>query len=170
MSNTTIPQTTIRQATESDFETMLPVFLSAITPEENYVFTTNASREDIFAYWFAPNITTYVIEVEQTIAGMAKLTPNFRELGSHVANLCMVIDSTYQHQGIGKTLAQYCLEQAKQQGYQAVQLNLVVSTNKSAIAMWEKLGFSIIGTSPKAFKHKQFGYVDINIMHRFLRD
>jgi ribosomal protein S18 acetylase RimI-like enzyme len=119
---------------------------------------------------FVPKIITYVIEVYRVIAGMAKLTPNFRELGSHVANLCMVIAPKYQHQGIGKTLAQYCLEQAKQQGYQAVQLNLVVSTNKSAIALWQKLGFSIIGTSPKAFKHKQFGYVDLNIMHRFLSE
>jgi ribosomal protein S18 acetylase RimI-like enzyme len=170
MRSTTVPQTTIRQATESDFEAMLPVFLCAVAPEENYVFTPNASHEDIFAYWFAPKIITYVIEVDRAIAGMAKLTPNFRELGSHVANLCMVIDPTYQHQGIGKTLAQYCLERAKQQGYQAVQLNFVASTNKSAIALWQKLGFSIIGTSPKAFKHKQLGYVDVNIMHRFLND
>ncbi|MGL5871116.1 MAG: GNAT family N-acetyltransferase [Xenococcaceae cyanobacterium] len=170
MRSTTVPQTTIRQATESDFEAMLPVFLSAVAPEENYVFTTNASREDIFAYWFAPKIITYAIEVDGTIAGMAKLTPNFRELGSHVANLCMVIDPTYQDRGIGKTLAQYCLEKAKQQGYQAVQLNFVANTNKNAIALWQKLGFSIIGTSPKAFKHKQLGYVDVNIMHRFLND
>jgi ribosomal protein S18 acetylase RimI-like enzyme len=170
MSIATIPQITIRQATESDFEAILPVFLSAVAPEENYVFTINASREDIFAYWFAPKIITYVIEVAGKLAGVAKLTPNFRELGSHVANLCMIIDPTYQHQGIGKILAQYCLEKAKQQGYQAVQLNFVASTNKSAIALWQKLGFSIIGTSPKAFKHRQLGYVDVNIMHRFLND
>jgi L-amino acid N-acyltransferase YncA len=62
------------------------------------------------------------------------------------------------------------LDEAKQQGYQAVQLNFVASTNKNAIALWQKLGFSIIGTSPKAFKHKQLGYVDVNIMHRFLND
>jgi hypothetical protein len=53
MSITTIPQTTIRQATESDFEAMLPVFLSAVAPEENYVFTPSASHEDIFAWRMA---------------------------------------------------------------------------------------------------------------------
>lgn len=162
--------TMIYKATEDDFEAILPVFQAAIEPEENYVFTKNASRDDIFAYWFAPGITSYVIEVTRKIAGIAKITPNYRELGSHVANLCMVIDPAYQQQGIGKALAEYCLEQAERKGFLAVQLNFVVSTNKSAIALWEKLGFSIIGTSPKSFKHKQLGYVDVHILHRFLKD
>jgi L-amino acid N-acyltransferase YncA len=165
-----IDSTVIHQATESDFEAILPVFRAAVEPEENYVFTGNASRDDIFAYWFASGITSYVIEVDRKIAGIAKISPNYRELGSHVANLCMVIDPAYQHQGIGKALAQYCLECARQKDFLAVQLNFVAGTNQSAIALWQKLGFSIIGTSPKSFKHKQFGYVDVHIMHRFLND
>jgi ribosomal protein S18 acetylase RimI-like enzyme len=165
-----IDSTVIHQAMEADFEAILPVFQAAVEPEENYVFTKNASRDDIFAYWFAPGITSYVLEIDRKIAGVAKITPNFRELGAHVANLCMVIDPAYQHQGIGKTLASYCLEQAKQKGFLAAQLNFVASTNKSAIALWEKLGFSIIGTSPRSFKHKHLGYVDVHILHRFLKD
>jgi ribosomal protein S18 acetylase RimI-like enzyme len=165
-----IDSTVIYQATEADFKLILPVFRAAVEPEENYVFTSNASHDDIFAYWFAPGITSYVIEIDQKLAGIAKITPNFRELGSHVANLCMVIDPAYQHQGIGKALASYCLAQAKQKGFLAVQLNFVVSTNKAAIALWEKLGFSIIGTSPRSFKHKQLGYVDVHILHRFIKD
>jgi len=29
----------------------------------------------------------------------------------------------------------------------------VVSTTKSAVELWKKLGFSIVGTIPRAFKH-----------------
>jgi hypothetical protein len=34
----------------------------------------------------------------------------------------------------------------------------------------KKLGFSIAGTLPKAFKHQQLGYVDVHVMYRFLND
>ncbi len=49
-----------------------------------------------------------------------------------------------------------------------MQFNAVVSTNKAAIALWKKLGFSIIGTIPEAYLHKQLGYVDSYIMYKQL--
>jgi ribosomal protein S18 acetylase RimI-like enzyme len=49
-----------------------------------------------------------------------------------------------------------------------MQFNLVVSTNERAVALWKRLGFKIIGTSPKAFRHEKLGLVDAYIMHRFL--
>jgi ribosomal protein S18 acetylase RimI-like enzyme len=57
---------------------------------------------------------------------------------------------------------------AKQQGYQGMQFNFVVSTNTGAIALWKKLGFTTIGTIPRGFRHAQLGYVDVNIMYRQL--
>jgi hypothetical protein len=53
---------------------------------------------------------------------------------------------------------------------QSLQFNFVVSTNIGAVSLWKKLGFSIVGTVPKAFKHHQLGYVDAYVMHRFLND
>ena len=32
------------------------------------------------------------------------------------------------------------------------------------VALWQKLGFSIAGTLPKAFRHKGLGYVDAYVM------
>ncbi len=49
-----------------------------------------------------------------------------------------------------------------------VQFNSVVSTNHAAIHLWQKMGFSIVGTVPRAFRHREFGLVDIYVMHRFL--
>jgi L-amino acid N-acyltransferase YncA len=49
-----------------------------------------------------------------------------------------------------------------------MQFNFVVSTNKAAVLLWQKLGFAIVGTLPKAFSHKTLGYVDAYVMHRFL--
>jgi RimJ/RimL family protein N-acetyltransferase len=49
-----------------------------------------------------------------------------------------------------------------------MQFNLVVSTNTSAIALWEKVGFKKVGTLPEAFLHKTKGYVDAFVMYRSL--
>jgi ribosomal protein S18 acetylase RimI-like enzyme len=46
----------------------------------------------------------------------------------------------------------------------------VVSTNESAIRLWERLGFKIVGTLPGAFRHPDKGYVDVYVMFRSLID
>jgi len=50
-----------------------------------------------------------------------------------------------------------------------MQYNLVVSTNKSAIHLWKKLGFHVVGLLPKAFKSHSIGYVDALIMYKELK-
>lgn len=47
-----------------------------------------------------------------------------------------------------------------------MQFNFVVSTNTTAVKLWQNLGFSIIGTIPGGFNHQQLGYVDAYIMYQ----
>ena len=49
-----------------------------------------------------------------------------------------------------------------------MQFNSVVSTNRGAIALWQRCGFAIVGTVPLAFRHAREGLVDIHVMHRLL--
>jgi len=74
----------------------------------------------------------------------------------------------YRRRGIARALGQFALKQAKKSGYKAMQFNFVVSVNKVAVALWQSLGFKIIGTMPKGFKHAKKGLVDAYIMHQFL--
>jgi len=67
-------------------------------------------------------------------------------------------------------MGRHCLSEARKAGYLAMQFNFVVSSNTAAVSLWQKLGFSIVGTLPKAFKHQQIGYVDAYVMYRFLDD
>ena len=70
----------------------------------------------------------------------------------------------------GRGAGLHCLREAVRAGYRAMQFNFVVSTNTAAVALWQKLGFAIVGTLPKAFRHSQPGHVDAYVMHRFLDD
>jgi ribosomal protein S18 acetylase RimI-like enzyme len=49
-----------------------------------------------------------------------------------------------------------------------MQFNFVVSTNTTAVRLWERHGFRIVGTVPGAFRHAVHGPTDIHVMHRHL--
>lgn len=162
----------IRIATPTDFDQMWPLFQQVIAGADTYVFAPDTSREDAFAYWFAPGVRSYVALTagsDERIVGMYKLVANQRDLGSHVANASFMVDAAQRGAGLGRLLGEHCLQQARALGFTAIQFNFVVSTNTRAIALWKKLGFSVIGTVPKAYQHREAGLVDALIMHRFLQ-
>ena len=160
----------IRPAIESEFAAMWPIFQQVVEPGETYVFAPDTSYQDAFSYWFAPGVTSYVAEDNGHVVGMYKLIANQRDLGSHVANASFMVSPGYSGKGAGRKMGLHCLREAKRVGYLAMQFNFVVSTNKAAVSLWQKLGFSIVGTLPKVFQHRSLGYVDAYVMHRFLDD
>jgi len=49
-----------------------------------------------------------------------------------------------------------------------MQFNFVVSTNERAVALWQRLGFKVVGRLPGAYKHPTQGFVDALVMYRML--
>ena len=41
----------------------------------------------------------------------------------------------------------------------------VVETNERAVALWQSLGFEIVGTVPDAFRHPTQGLVGLHVMY-----
>lgn len=161
---------TIRRAAEADFESLWPIFRAVVATGKTYVFAPETSRGDALDYWFGPGMTSYVAEDEARVVGMYKLVPNQRDLGSHVANASFMVDPACEGQGIGLAMGFHCLREARRAGFSAMQFNFVVSTNTAAVELWKKLGFRIVGTLPKVFRHRELGHVDAYVMHRFLDD
>ena len=158
----------IREATESDFAGIWPIFQAIVAQGDTYVFSPEATRNDAFAYWFGPGVSSYVAEEDGRIIGMYKLIPNQRDRGSHVANASFMVSPDARGNGIGAALGRDCLEEARRAGFKAMQFNFVVSTNTGAVELWKKLGFKIVGTLPGAFRHLTLGYVDAYVMYRVL--
>ena len=158
----------IRKATEKDHDAVWTIFHAVIQTEDTYVFSRNTPRKDLNKHWFAAHMQTFVFEENGHVIGTYILKPNTIDLGSHVANASFMVQPGHQGKGIGKKLCTHSLDQARQAGYTAMQFNLVVGTNKPAIALWRSFGFTHIGTIPKAFKHNTHGLVDVLIMHKDL--
>ncbi|CDG81714.1 GNAT family N-acetyltransferase [Janthinobacterium agaricidamnosum] len=161
----------IRPAQEADFEAMWGIFQQLVANGDTYTFGPDTSKERCHAYWFGPGVQSFVAVMgSERLLGMYKLIPNQAELGNHVANASFMVDPAAQGVGVGKLLGVHCMEQARQSGYLAMQFNFVVSTNIGAVMLWKKLGFTIIGTLPMAFRHAQLGYVDAYVMYQLLSD
>jgi L-amino acid N-acyltransferase YncA len=159
---------TIRSATESDREAIWNIFDEVVAAGHTYAFDPQMSREDALAYWFRADTHTYVADADGKIVGTYILKPNQSGPGSHVANAAFMVPSSARGQGVGRSMAEHSLEEACRLGFSAMQFNFVVSTNESAIHLWERLGFKIVGTLPDAFRHPEKGYVDVYVMFRSL--
>ena len=142
------------------------IFQAVVAPGDTYSFTTDTTERDAVAYFLGPGITSFVAEDNGHVIGMYKLIPNRIGRGSHVANASFMVDPAAQGRGAGHALGEHCLDEARRQGYEAMQFNFVVSTNIAGVNVWKKLGFAIVGTLPKAFRHATLGNVDAYVMHR----
>jgi GNAT superfamily N-acetyltransferase len=159
---------TIRPAAPDDADALWEIFHAVVAGGDTYVFAPDTPRDQALDYFLGPNMVSRVAEIEGAVVGIYKLIPNRRDLGSHVANASFMVHPSAHGKGIGRALGEHCLEEARRAGYLAMQFNFVVSTNTAGVNLWQALGFTIIGTIPKAFNHARLGLVDAYVMHRFL--
>ncbi len=158
----------IRLANLDDFEGIWKIFKDVIATGDTYVNRPETTMEEGRAKWFAPNIKTYVAVINDKIVGAYFLRSNHPDLGSHVSNAGFIVDKNTRGMGVGKSLVNHALDNARNLGYKAMQFNFVVSTNTVAVNLWKSAGFRIIGTVPNGYHHKQLGFVDSYIMFREL--
>ncbi|NBV06938.1 MAG: GNAT family N-acetyltransferase [Proteobacteria bacterium] len=154
----------IRAAYREDFTEIWRIFKAVIAKGDTYVNDSKTSKQNAYNKWMARDAKTFIAEINQKIVGAYLIRPNQVDLGSHIANASYIVDENYRGAGIGKALALHSIEKAKEFGYHAMQFNFVVSTNLTAVKLWQSVGFKIIGTIPKAFNHKTLAYVDAYIM------
>jgi ribosomal protein S18 acetylase RimI-like enzyme/8-oxo-dGTP pyrophosphatase MutT (NUDIX family) len=160
----------IRPAREDDGDAIWELFHAVVAGRDTYVFMPDTPRSEGIGYWFGNGMTSFVAELDGRVVGIYKLIANQPGLGSHVANASFMVHPAASGRGVGRTLAVHCLHQARRQGYEAIQFNFVVATNERAVALWQRLGFRIVGTLPRAFRHGTLGLVDALVMYRTLDD
>jgi len=184
----------IRLATDSDRDAIWDIFHDVVATADTYVFAPNTSREEALAYWFREDTHTYVAEQvpgkptasptgqlqdrsasaalrrDEHVVGSYVLRSNRPGLGAHVSNASFIVAKSARGLGVGRAMGEHCLSEARRLGFRAMQFNFVVSTNESAVHLWQQLGFKIVGTLPGAFRHFQKGYVDVYVMFRSLVD
>lgn len=159
----------IREMSKSDFESFWPTFSAVIQAQETYAFDPEMTMEQAFSVWCEQPSKTYVYTENDVVLGSYYIKPNAMGPSGHICNCGYMVSEEARGQGIARSLCEHSQQVAIELGFEAMQFNSVVSTNKTAIKLWERLGFSIIGAIPKAYKHPKFGPVNSYIMYKSLR-
>ncbi|MFN0140199.1 MAG: N-acetyltransferase family protein [Pyrinomonadaceae bacterium] len=159
---------TIRNAEDRDRQAVWQIIKAVIAGGDTYVYPPDSSREEMVDYWFSPEKHTYVAELGGRIVATFWLKANQPGLGSHVANAAYMVAPGAQGKGIGRQIAEWSLDEARRLGFTAMQFNFVVKSNANAVALWQAIGFQVIGEIPDAMMHSRNGLTNALIMYRKL--
>jgi GNAT superfamily N-acetyltransferase len=135
---------TVREATAGDWKAIWPFMYKIVAAGETFSWDADIDE------------------------GTAELEPNHGGPAAHVATASFMVDPAHARRGAGRALGERVLEQARADGYRAMQFNAVVETNTPAVSLWRSLGFEVLATVPEAFRHPRAGYVGLHIMYRAL--
>ncbi|MDI1297110.1 MAG: GNAT family N-acetyltransferase [bacterium] len=161
-------KTLIRAVTASDHDAIWAIVEPVIRAGETLATPRDMRRDEALAYWLNPKHSVRVLEEDGAVAGVFYIRANQTGGGAHVANASYVTASNAMGRGVARRMCAASIDLAREQGYRAMQFNFVIATNGRAVALWQAMGFAIVGTLPGAFAHPRLGMVDALVMFRTL--
>jgi ribosomal protein S18 acetylase RimI-like enzyme len=160
---------TIRTFKESDWPAVWQAIEPVFRAGDTYAFPRDISEEEAHKAWVSVPKETYVaVDQESVILGTYYIKPNQPGQGDHICNCGYIVSENARGQGIASAMCEHSQKEALAKGFQAMQYNLVVSTNSGAVRLWKRHGFDVIGTVPEAFRHPVHGFVDAFVMYKKL--
>jgi len=159
---------TIRKFEPLDWPSIWQIIEPVFRAGETYAFPPDISETDARKSWIDAHPAVFVAESDGAIVGTYFLKPNQPGLGSHVCNAGYIVSTNARGKGIAALMCEHSQSEAKRMGFRAMQFNIVVSTNETAVRLWQKLGFEIVGRLPGAFRHSKLGFVDAFVMFKQL--
>lgn len=159
----------IRRFRMEDWPEVWRILEPVFSAGETYTFPTDLDSSAAFERWVTKPMNTFVAEdAEGKILGTYFIKPNQEGGGSHVCNCGYVTSVNARGKGVASEMCLHSQVTAIEEGFKAMQYNFVVSTNEGAVRLWQKHGFEIVGTLPKAFDHPSEGLVDAYVMYKWL--
>ncbi|MEP7090409.1 MAG: GNAT family N-acetyltransferase [Nocardioidaceae bacterium] len=156
----------IRSATGADWPQVWPVFRDIVRAGETYAYDPDLTSEQARDLWLTrPPEATVVALDGDTLLGTARMGPNRAGRGAHVGTASFMVAQSARGRGVGRALAAYVVGWHREQGFRGITFNAVVETNAVAVAVWESVGFTVVGRVPGAFEHPAHGDVDLLVMH-----
>lgn len=159
--------TEIRQISEPDFEPLRQIYNQIVKSDQTLQRNTPFSESDFRNYLLGKSAAFCLLR-DNRILGAYWLSPNSLGHGSHVANGTYIVDPNFRGKGLGSDLCEHSLAQASRLGFKAIQFNWVREDNYASRKLWERFGFSLIGTVPAGFRTDSGEFVNVCIYHRFL--
>jgi ribosomal protein S18 acetylase RimI-like enzyme len=163
-----VAQLLIRRFHDADWPALWPMLRRTIESGATFAYAPMSTEAEIRETWIDESSATYVCESGASVVGTYYIKPNQPGRGSHVCNCGYLVAPDAEGQGVASAMCEHSQAEAIAMGFSAMQFNLVVATNERAVRLWQRLGFSIVGRLPRAFRHEQLGLVDAFVMYKEL--
>ena len=117
--------------------------------------------------FFSSQSYTGIAEDSETgeVVGFYILHPNNVGRCGHIANTSYAVKSSKRGLHIGEQLVKDSLTVGARLGFRLMQFNAVVAANVHALHLYERLGFTRLGTIPQGFLMKDGHYEDIILLY-----
>ncbi|MBR5974253.1 MAG: GNAT family N-acetyltransferase [Clostridiales bacterium] len=157
----------IRKYTLQDLPDMIRIWNEIV--EEGIAFPQEELLDETTgAAFFSSQSYTGVAEADGRIVGLYILHPNNVGRCVHICNASYAVSSEVRGQHIGEKLVLDCIGKGRELGFRVLQFNAVVETNTHARHLYERLGFTQLGTIPGGFRMKDGHYENICPYYREL--
>jgi GNAT superfamily N-acetyltransferase len=156
----------LREFDGGDWAQVWAIVRDVVRERETFAYDPAMTEAQARATWIeGPPGRTVVAVGEGRVLGTAKMGPNRPGPGSHVSTASFMVAAGARGKGVGTALCRYTLDWARSAGYAGMQFNAVVESNVAAVRLYERLGFRILGTVPRAFAHPALGRVGLHLMY-----
>ena len=152
---------TIREYHNADLDGMIAVWNEVVEAGDAFPQEEPLTRETGAKFFSSQTYVGVAVGEDGKVLGLYILHPNNVGRCGHIANASYAVSSACRGQHIGEKLVLDCLDQAKAHGFGILQFNAVVEGNVHARHLYERLGFTQLGTIPGGFRMKDGSFANI---------
>ena len=139
----------IRPAAVDDHDELYAAFSRIVGAREGFPQQPPLTRQGFDDYWIRSTTAVSVACFGGYLIGASYIKPNFVGRAAHIANAGYFVTEAYRGTGVGRSLVEHSLREARRLGFDAMMFNLVFESNP-ARAMYRQLGFDEVGRIPAA--------------------
>ena len=159
----------VRSFEERDLPAMREIWNHVVDEANAFPQEEGLGAEEAAPFFAGQTVSAVAEDTESgRIVGLYILHPNNVGRCGHLANASYAVAPGIRGQHIGEKLVLDCLQQATAHGFRVLQFNAVVAGNGAARHLYEKLGFTLLGTVPGGFRLKDGSYEDICLYYKNL--
>jgi len=156
----------VREVVEADWPQVWAIVRDVVREGETFPYDPDMTEDQARTVWIEkPPGRTVVAVAQGRVLGTAKMGPNRPGPGSHVSTASFMVAADSRGRGVGAALCRDALSWAQNDGYAGMQFNAVVESNTSAVELYQRNGFQIMGTIPRAFEHPTLGRIGLHLMY-----
>ena len=152
---------TVRACTPADLAAAVEIWNEVVADGIAFPQTEPLDETTGAAFFAGQSHTGVAVGEQGEILGLYILHPNNVGRCAHIANASYAVRRTTRGLHIGEALVSDCLAEAKRLGFRIMQFNAVVASNTHARHLYERLGFTQLGTIPGGFRLDDGTYADI---------